>query len=49
MGLWQRGADSIHNMRVINTDTLSHWNKLSEKCLQTSENQKTKKYLKYWL
>ena len=35
--LWQRGMDSIHDMCVVNTDTLAHHNKSPDKCLQKLE------------
>ena len=35
--LCQIRTDSIHDMRVLNTDSLSHWNKSPEKFLQTEE------------
>ena len=37
--LYQRGLDSIDNMRVLNSDKLSHQNKSPEKCLLISENE----------
>ena len=35
--LWQNGIDSVHDMRVLNTDTKSHSDKTLEKCLQEAE------------
>ena len=35
--LWHRGKDSIHDMRVVNTDALYYQNKSPYKCLQTEE------------
>ena len=32
--LWQNGTDSLHGMRVLNTDAKSHSAKTPEKCLQ---------------
>ena len=43
--LWKRGMDSIHDMRVVSTDYLSHRNKSPDKCLHTSEKDKNKKYV----
>ena len=31
--LWQQGTDSVHNMRVVSTDTLTYQMKEPEKCL----------------
>ena len=31
--LWIQGADSIHDMHVVNTDTISYQYKTPEKCL----------------
>ena len=39
-------ADSIHNMRVVNTGATSYQYKSPEKCLETAEKEKKKKYLK---
>ena len=49
LDVWQRGMDSINNIRVINTYSLFHWNKLPEKCLQTPEKNNKKKYLELYL
>ena len=35
--LRQNGTDSVHNMRVVNTDAKSHSVKTPEKCLQEAE------------
>ena len=32
--LGKKGTDSVHNMRVVNTDAKSHSVKTPEKCLQ---------------
>ena len=34
--LWKQVMDSIHNMRVVNTDATSYQSKNPEKCLETS-------------
>ena len=31
--LWQQGTDSVHDMRVVNTDALSYVRTSPEKCL----------------
>ena len=38
--LWQQGTDSVHNMRVVNTDALTHRTKEPEKCLHEVERGK---------
>ena len=38
--LWNRGADSIHKMRVMNNDTLSYQKNWPEKFRLTAENEK---------
>ena len=43
--LWQQGTDSVHNMRVVNTDALSYILKKPEKCLREAERGKNKMYL----
>ena len=43
--LWQRGTDSIHDMRVVKTDNLSQKNKSLEKCLLMLEKEKNCKHL----
>ena len=35
--LWQNETDSVHDMRVANTDAKSHMAKSVEKCLQEAE------------
>ena len=37
--------DSIHDMRVMNTDTVSYLSKTPEKCLENDERGKKNKYL----
>ena len=43
--LCQIGMDSIHDMRVMNTDALSHQNKSSQKRLHTVDKDNKKNYL----
>ena len=43
--LWQQGTNSIHDMRVVNTDAPTHQKKDSEKCLHKAERGKKKMYL----
>ena len=43
--LWKQGMDSIHNMRVVNTDATSYQCKYPDKCLETTNKAKRKKYL----
>ena len=43
--LWRQGTDSIHDMRVVNTDTASYQYKNPNKCLETADKEKNKKYL----
>ena len=43
--LWQQGTDSVHNMRVVNTDALLYLKKAPEKCLHEAEKGKKKMYL----
>ena len=43
--LWQNGTDSVHAMRVVNTDAKSHNAKTPEKCLQEAERWKKRIYL----
>ena len=31
--LWQQGTDSVHDMRVVNTDALPYVRRSPEKCL----------------
>ena len=42
--LWQQGTDSVHDMRVVNTDALSYMRKTPEKCLYEAERGKKKIY-----
>ena len=41
----QNGTDSVHNMRVLNTDTKSYWEKSPKKCLEEADKSKKKMYL----
>ena len=43
--LWQNGTNSVHNMRVVNTDAKSHSGKTPEKCLQEAERAKKRVYM----
>ena len=43
--LWQNGTDSVHGMRVVNTDAKSHTSKTMEKFLQEAERGKKWIYL----
>ena len=43
--LWQQGTDSVHDMRVVNTDALSYVRKTPEKCLHEDERGKKNIYL----
>ena len=43
--LWHNGTDSVHNMRVVNTDAKSHLENPLEKCLQEVERAKKRMYL----
>ena len=43
--IWTQGKDSIHNMHVVNTDTVSYQSKIPDKCLGTAEREKKRKYL----
>ena len=47
--LWQQGTDSVHDMRVVNTDALSYVRKSPEKCLHEAERGKKKMYLEAFL
>ena len=38
-------TDSIHNMRVLNTDTPSYLSQTPKKCLETAYKEKKRKYL----
>ena len=43
--LWANGTDSVHDMRVVNTDAKSYWGRTPEKCLEEAERGKKKIYL----
>ena len=43
--LWQNGTNSVHDMRVVNTDIKTHAVKTPEKCLQQVERGKKQMYL----
>ena len=43
--LWQQGTDSVHNMHVVNTDTLTYQLKEPEKFLHKAEKGKKIMYL----
>ena len=43
--LWQNGTDSVHDMRVLNTDALSYVRRSPEKCFHEAERGKKKMYL----
>ena len=43
--LWQKGTESVHDMRVVNTDAQSHRTKNPERCLQEAERGKKRMYL----
>ena len=43
--LCQQGTDSVHDMRVVNTDAKSYWGRTPEKCLEEAEKGKKKMYL----
>ena len=47
--LWTQGTESIHVMRVVNTDAVSYQSKTPEKCLETAKREKKKKYLNAYL
>ena len=47
--LWTQGTESIHDMRVVNTDAVSYQSKTPEKCLETAKREKKKKYLNAYL
>ena len=46
LDLWTQGTGSIHDMRVVNTDAIYYQFKTPEKCLETDEQEKKKKYLR---
>ena len=37
--LWMQGMDSIHDMRVVNTETVSYQSKTPEKCLDNADHR----------
>ena len=43
--LWQQGTDSVHDMRVVNTDALSYVSQSPDKCHQEDERGEKKMYL----
>ena len=43
--LWQQGTDSVHDMRVMNTDALMYLKKAPEKCLHEAEKGNRRMYL----
>ena len=43
--LWYKGTDSVHDMRVMNTDAKSYVENTPEKCLHEAAKAKNKKYL----
>ena len=43
--LWKQGTDSVHDMRVVNTDALSYVCRSLENCLHEAERGKKKMYL----
>ena len=47
--LWHNMTDSVHNMRVTNTDAKSHSAKTPEKCLQEAERGNNWMYVKAYL
>ena len=40
--LWVQGKESIHDMRVMNTDVIFYQSKTPGKCLETAEGKKNK-------
>ena len=44
-GIWTQGTDSIHDMRVVNTNAVSHQYKTPKIYLETAEREKKKNYL----
>ena len=38
--LWHNGTDSVRDIRVVNTDAKSYWEKSPEKCLDEAEKSK---------
>ena len=47
--LWANRTDSVHDMRVVNTDAKSYWERTPEKCLEEAEKGKKKMYLEAFL
>ena len=47
--LWKQGTDSINDMRFVNTDVISYQTQTPEKCLETAEREKKKKYLNTYI
>ena len=43
--LWQQGTDSVHDMRVVNTNTQLHRPKDPDTCLREAEREKKRMYL----
>ena len=43
--LWANGTYSVHDMRVVNTDAKSYWEKSPKRCLEEAERGKNKMYL----
>ena len=43
--LWQQGTDSVHDMRVVNTDAPTHRMKDPVKCLHEAERGGKRMYL----
>ena len=43
--LWQHGTDSVHDMRVVNTDASTHRMKDMERCLHEAERGENRMYL----
>ena len=42
--IWIQGTDRIQYMRVVNTDAVSYQSKTPEKCLDTTDCKKKRKY-----
>ena len=43
--LWNNGTDSVHGIRIVNTDAESYLVKTPEKCLHDAERAKKNSYL----
>ena len=43
--LWKNGTDSVHNIRVVNTDARYYLSKIPEKCLREEVREKKNIYL----